>query len=85
MAHPGPPLESPLDGSVGNEQRQGITLSTCDWKRFNPTAGPSVQVTMKTVSQRFSTTAGFKPVRYFFKIGPRTFREPRAIADRVNF
>jgi len=24
------------DGSVGNEQRQGITLCTCDWKRCNP-------------------------------------------------
>jgi len=29
---------------------------------FNPTARPNAQVTMKTASQRFSTTAGFKSV-----------------------
>jgi len=41
---------------------------------------------MKTVSQRFSTKAGFKPVlRNFVKIGPRTFREPRACADELTF
>jgi len=32
------------------------------WKKPNPTAKPSAQVTMKTARQRFSTIAGFKPV-----------------------
>jgi len=50
------------DGSVGNEQRQGITLCTCNWKRSNTTAIPCAQVTMKTASKRFSTTACLKPV-----------------------
>jgi len=57
-----PQLKASGDGSVGNEQRQGITHCTCNWKKSNTTARQSAQVTMKTASQRFSTIAGFKPV-----------------------
>jgi len=32
------PNRSSSDGSIGNEQRQAITLCTCNWKRSNPTA-----------------------------------------------
>ena len=49
------------DGSVGDEQRQGITLCTCNCKRSNAAPRPSAQATMKTASKRFSTIA-FKPV-----------------------
>jgi len=56
------PNSRPGDGSDGNEQRQGITLCTCNWKRSNATSRPSAQVTMKTASKDFSTITSFKPV-----------------------
>ena len=54
------PSWRPGDDSVGNEQRQGIPLCTCKWKRFNTITRPSAQVMMKTASKLFSTIPCFK-------------------------
>jgi len=64
-----------------NEQRQGITLYMCNWKRSNTTARPSAHVTMKTASKCISTITC---LNYFFKMGPYTYRGLRASAHRVN-
>ena len=71
------------DGSVGNVQRQGIALCTCNWKRSKTIARPSAQVTMKTASQGFSTIV-LNLYNIFFKMGPRTCRGLHASDDRVN-
>ena len=73
------PYCRPGDGSVGNEQRQGITPRTCNGKKPNSTARPSAQVTKKTASQRFSTIAGVKTcLTFFLKMGPHTYTGLRA-------
>jgi len=44
---------------VTNEVKE--QLCRCKWKKTT-TAGPSVEVTMKAASQRFSTRASFNPI-----------------------
>jgi len=61
----------------------GVPTPLHHWK--SPTARPSVQVTMKAARQHFSPRASFKHIfDLFHQNGSRTYRGPRASADRVN-
>jgi len=59
---------------------------TRNWKKPNPTARPSAQVTMKTESQRFSTTAGFKLVwNIFSKCVPAPTEGSEQVPKELTF
>ena len=57
---------------------------TRSWKKPNPAARPSAQVTMKTASQRFSTRTGLNLFKLFFQNGSHTYGGLGASAERVN-
>ena len=72
------------DGSVGNEQKQGIALCTCNWR------GPSQQLDQVRRSRWSGQASSSQPqpvlnlFRIFFKMDPCTYTGLRASADRVN-